>query len=336
MLGDPRRTVTLSPRHRPLVAAALGALAVLAAQPGYRAATHWWATRGALVVVDGHAITRADLERELARRGSAQALDAAGRAVLDDMVELEVLAAAATKAGYADDPEVRRDVKHALAGRYREEHIERPLSDIEISDGAVEAYYQDHLEHYTLPEAARAAIIFLSAPARATEEQRHEIAARAEEVRQQALADGEASDFGALAVRHSDDQASRYRGGDIGWLSKGQEDSRHEPAVIEAIFALQKPGEIAPLLSTAAGVYIVKLIEKKAARPRPLAKVFEEIRRDLLRAQRREREHELYARLQAQVAVRVDEQQIAALGLSQTRTARRAERAPEPWAGATR
>ncbi len=321
--------------RRPVVAVVFGACAAVALQTAYTAAARWWSARSALVVVDGEVITRRDLERELAHRGlGADRLAGAGRAVLEDMVDLEVLAANARRAGYAEDDDVRRDIKHALAGRFRKERIERELRAVDVDEEAVEAYYQEHLDRFTLPEAARAAIIFFAVPSSASEDRRQEIAAKAEGVRQEALGQTGGSDFGPLAVRHSDDQASRYRGGDVGWLSKGQQDSRHEPALLETIFALQQPGEIAPLVSTPSGVFLVKLIEKRPPRVQPLAKVFEEIRQRLLRARRAERERQLYGRATAQVAVHRHEDRIAALGLEAAESAQRAERAPAPWADA--
>lgn len=319
--------------RRPIVAAALGAIAAIALPELYRAASAWSSMRDALVVVDGETIERADLEGELQRRGlGTQSLSRLGRSVLDDMIELEMLAAAARRSGYADDAEVRRDVKHALAGRYRTDTIEAALSDITVDNVEIAAYYDANLAQFTLAEAAHAAIVFLAAPAAGSQERREAAEAKAEELRREVearVAPAE-SHFGPLAVRHSDDQASRYRGGDVGWLEKGQEDSRFEPAVLDAMFALEQPGQIAPVIATEAGFYVVKLLEKKPERARPLAKVAEDIRGRLLRERRAERERELRDRAVAGVEVRVNENQIAALGFAADEPPTRNPKGPNP------
>ncbi len=319
--------------RRPIVAAALGAIAAIALPELYRAASAWSSLRDALVVVDGETIERADLERELKRRGlAAQSLSRLGRSVLDDMVELEMLAAAARRSGYADDADVRYDVKHALAGRYRSETIEAPLSEIAVGNDEIAAYYDANLEQFTLPEAAHAAIVFLAAPAAGSQERREAAEAKAEELRREVearIAPAE-SHFGPLAVRHSDDQASRYRGGDVGWLEKGQADSRFEPAVLDAMFALEQPGQMAPVIATEAGFYVVKLLDKKPERTKPLAAVADEMRARLLRSKRAERERELRDRAVAGVEVRMNESQIAALGFAADEPPTLNPKAPNP------
>lgn len=316
--------------RRPMCAAALGACAAIALPHVYDAARTWWALRGALVVVDGQPITRADLERELRRRDlPAQSLTRTGRSVLDDMVELETLAAAARRAGYADDAEVRRDIKQALAGRYRAATIEGPVDEVAVGDDEVAAYYDANRPQFTLPEAARAAIVLFAVPSGAPEDRRRETMEKAEQARAEARSGG--SEFARLAVRHSDDQASRYRGGEVGWLAKGQADSRLEPAVLDAVFALEQPGDIAPLVATGTGVHLVKLLEKKPERVEPLAKVRDDIRARLLRAKRAERERELRAQATAEVEVRVYETRIAELGLVEQEPETPGREAPAPW-----
>ncbi|MGH7788803.1 MAG: peptidylprolyl isomerase [Candidatus Binatia bacterium] len=313
----------------PIVAGVFGAVAALILPRVYEAATDWWSNRGALVVIDGQAITRADLEHELTRRGLGRALPRTGRVVLDDLVELETLTAAARRAGYADDPDVRLEVKHALAGRYRDATIEGPLSDIAVTNQEIGAYYDANPGEFTLPEAVHAAVVRFAVPAGAPEERQHAILERAEQVRQEAL--GEGADFARLAVRYSDDQATRYRGGDVGWVARGQKDSRLEPAVIDAAFALAQPGEVGPLVPTATGIHLIKLLERKPERMRPLIQVKDDIRARVLRSKRAARERELHARAVAGVEVRVHEERIAELGLAAPDAKERGAEPPQPW-----
>ena len=79
--------------------------------------------------------------------------------------------------------------------------------------------------------------------------------------------------FSDLARVHSDDPATRLQGGDCGWLTQNQSYGSWPPNLIDAIFALGVPGELTPLLETAEGLFIFKLIERKPAEVQPLERV---------------------------------------------------------------
>ncbi len=67
-------------------------------------------------------------------------------------------------------------------------------------------------------------------------------------------------DFAFLAEKHSDEPVSKARGGDLGFISKG--DIGIE-AMDQVIFKM-KEGEISPIVETDFGFHIVKLVERKA------------------------------------------------------------------------
>ena len=112
--------------------------------------------------------------------------------------------------------------------------------------------------------------------------------------------------FGALAVTYSEERASRYQGGDIGWLATG-EANRWPPEVVTAIFALESPGALAPLVETAAGFYLVRLTAREESRLRPLANVRDALRSDLLREKHQMLRAAQSAALAARFPVAVDE-----------------------------
>jgi hypothetical protein len=301
-----------------LVAAVAGALMVLAVQrllllSGHREAQ----SVDAVATVDGQPITVRAFEYEMARRGGGPAAFAdleRRRALLDDMLRVDVLAANARKAGFAAEPDFTRDVTYLLAGRYRQRYIDPELTKISVSDAEVRSYYEQNRERFAIPEARHAALIYFDYEQTAPEEVKREVAERAAKVRSEAEAQHEATDFGALAVRNSADQASRYRGGDIGWLAKGQEDeSRFDARVTDTIFALSSPGELSPLITTSTGIFLIRLLEIKPASMRPLAKVADGIRQQLLAEKRQRRAEELYAAASANVRVEINERRLAAM-----------------------
>lgn len=88
--------------------------------------------------------------------------------------------------------------------------------------------------------------------------------------------------FGRLAVEYSEDQITRYRGGDIGWVRSDRSDSRLDRAVINALFALPQTGAVSDVVETAHGLYVVKLLEDRPERVKPLDAVEPAIRHQLL------------------------------------------------------
>ena len=70
------------------------------------------------------------------------------------------------------------------------------------------------------------------------------------------------ADFAEIAKEQSTDQETRYQGGDMGFLVRGERDEedklRLDPILEEAVFQLE-PGEITPILRTEAGFHILKV-----------------------------------------------------------------------------
>ena len=82
---------------------------------------------------------------------------------------------------------------------------------------------------------------------------------QAEELLKQLQEEG--SDFAELAQRNSDHSETRYDGGDLGFLARGETDEegkpKLDPALEEAAFALQE-GEISPIVQTETAFHILK------------------------------------------------------------------------------
>jgi peptidylprolyl isomerase len=108
-------------------------------------------------------------------------------------------------------------------------------------------------------------------------------------------------DFAALARANSQDAASAANGGDLGFVP----DSLMLPAVRQAADAL-KPGQVSAPVRTPSGFHVVKLIDVRAAAPRPLADVKEPLR-TMLRAQRTQQNARTYlANLAANAPINED------------------------------
>jgi parvulin-like peptidyl-prolyl isomerase len=167
----------------------------------------------------------------------------------------------------------------------------------------------------------RVGVIFLAASARATPERQAELKQRAEELLVQAHGI-DAGGYTQLAQQYSEDQATRYRGGDAGWLTRGDSESRWEHSVVEAAFGLKSIGDVAPLLSTARGFYIVRLVDTRPMTVRPLAEVKEGIKYQLTQARQQQQQTEFLEEVRRNSRIEINQSLLDSLPEPTTRAAR--------------
>lgn len=261
-----------------------------------------------LARVGGVSVTVAEFEREwtrAARSAPAAAFpDVLRRQLLDEMIAFRLRVAAARAAGLDRDPELVASFEQALVRRLDEQWVESHRADLAVTEEEVAAAYAARQESFRLPARLRAALIWIAAAKGAD---RKAAERRAEKALDEARRlPAEPAHFGALAIDYSEEQASRYRGGDIGWLTAG-DSSRWPPEVTAAVFALDRPGALAPLVETADGFYLVRLTAREESRLRPLASVRDALRSDLLREKHRALRAAQSAALAADFPVAVDE-----------------------------
>lgn len=112
--------------------------------------------------------------------------------------------------------------------------------------------------------------------------------------------------FGQLAKEYSDDNATKYRGGDIGWISKGAKIYKWDKQVIDAIFSLKKAGDIGPIIRTSKGLYLLKLIGKKEGTVSSLTQVKEGIEKKLISDKSRKAQKEYYQSLKKELEIKIN------------------------------
>jgi parvulin-like peptidyl-prolyl isomerase len=264
----------------------------------------------ALATIEGRTIRLKDFAAEMKHRAGGRA-DAFARAeereaLLRDMLDFEAVFHRAQEAGFAQKPEIARQIKTFIVQRFIQEQLTGEPELPPISDGEIQEYYNDHASRFAIPEKVRFAVIQFGFSPKATEEKRTEVFRRAETVLAEArVLDAAEHGFGALAQRYSEDQATRYSGGDAGWLARGEE-SRWPAAVSDAAFALANPGDVSPVIKTSNGCYLVRLIEKKVAGHRPLEEVAEAIRYQLAVEKRHQRQQAFYDSLKSGLKIEIN------------------------------
>jgi peptidyl-prolyl cis-trans isomerase D len=145
------------------------------------------------------------------------------------------------------------------------------LEGIAVTDAEIEAHYRDNAAQFQRPERRRASQILLRVPAGSEEADRRSVRDLAESVAARARG-GE--DFASLARSLSQDPDSAARGGDLGFVSRGQ----REPALEQALFGTPV-GEVSPVVESSLGFHVLKIAEAQEGGSAPLAEVRDGIRR---------------------------------------------------------
>ncbi len=232
----------------------------------------------------------AGLQRDLLTRkvseavnGFAVVTDSHVKAVFDYRNEEVKLAYAAVKSSDLEDMvEVVDEELAAWYGEHEQQYLGEPkirlrylffaydegLDDIEVSEEAIRANYEQNRDTYFTPEQRRARHILIKVPGDAGTEVRAEKKKKAEEILALVRQGG---DFEALAREYSEGP-SRLNGGDLGFFSKGA----MVEAFDQAVFQLGV-GEISGVVETVFGYHIIKVEEIKAPSTRTLDEVRDEI-----------------------------------------------------------
>ncbi len=274
---------------------------------------HWVARIG------GQYVSAEQFIDEMRRRGGerpGQFQDMAQkRALLDDLAYRAALVQAAEDSGLARQPDVRRAIDQIVSSRYLQDTLRRTQKDIAVSDAEVEAFYDKSAGDYMVPARKRVAMVKVAVPSGADEAAWSKAEKRAaqalDKARKQNLS---VPHFGSVAREYSDDAASRYRGGVIGWIAELRQDRyRYDPAVLDAVRAMQEAGAFAGPLRGADGVYLVRLVENQPRKERSLAELAPGIRQRLMQERSAESEKTFRAGLMRRIGVQVDETALAAI-----------------------
>ncbi|MES2923508.1 MAG: peptidyl-prolyl cis-trans isomerase [Verrucomicrobiota bacterium] len=271
------------------------------------------ATGDVLAVVGDERITAADFQKEMSRRSADDR--AAG---LEQMIRHKTALVQARAAGFDKEPEMVALVEQLIASRFLEaRHAAGSRSEPVVSEEEINRFYQNHRDRFQKPESVRAGVIYLRSSARADVEKRGELRERATAILDQARGlDPDA--FVMLVRQNSEDQATRYTGGDTGWMRPDDSLPARDAAVVEAAAALRNPGDMAPLLESADGFRIVRLTARQAAGVRPLDEVREAIRYELLQSARAARQNAFFEKLKEGVRIEINEPLLQNLALPDT------------------
>lgn len=219
-------------------------------------------------------ISAAEFEAEMKRRGGTRPGlfqdDVQKRALLDDMLLQRALVAAARQAGLDQQPETRRSIEQLLTSQFLQDTLRKEQKGVSVEEAEIKAYFDANAASYAVPARRRVAMIRIAVAPDADDATWQAAEKRAGEALRKAKAQAASTvHFGALAREYSEDQASRYRGGVIGWITDGRtEGYRHDARLLEAAFALTNAGDYSGVVRGTDGVYVARLVEVQARQER--------------------------------------------------------------------
>ncbi len=279
--------------------------------------------------VDGAPIPLAALQREVTRVRRGESPDGGtetastpaelARALLGPIIDRQLLAARARADGLSiSEAEIQRatDVLADDARRAGEGFPDRLARD-----GETETELHDETREQLLAEAALAKELRVEAPTPAEVKsfaEQHKSESEPEEVRcaQILVASPEEAKslldrlragerFDVLARDHSLSPDAR-QGGDLGFFPRG----RMPPPFDDTCFGL-KPGQLSGIVRSDYGFHVFKLLERRAARKRPLEEVARPVAEQLFAERATQARAALLQALREKAKIEIDEAQLA-------------------------
>jgi len=171
---------------------------------------------------------------------------------------------------------LRREIAAHLRGQ---QWIEKQLAaDVHATEDECQAFYASNLERLSQPTRFRVRHLFLAAPPATPPEILQEKQDAANKLAKR-LSTGE--QLAALSAEASEDDATKERGGDLGFFSAAR-----MPADFIAEVEKLEPGKPNTPLRLHLGFHILQLTDSRAARQMPLEEVLPEITLHLTNAKR--------------------------------------------------
>lgn len=219
------------------------------------------------LITDGITVSPAEVAQEFRWRNEKVAIDYAlikpsDLAATIHPSDADLSAWFARNAAQYQIPEKR-------SGSYALLDLAKLRAGTQVSDDTLRAYYNENINQYKVENRVHVEHILFKTVGM-TDAEIAEIHKKAEDVLKQAK---HGANFEDLAKKYSEDDATKVKGGDLGWIVEGQT----VPEFQQAAFSLPK-GAISDLVKTQYGFHIIKVLDHEDAH----TKSFEEVRDSIL------------------------------------------------------
>jgi parvulin-like peptidyl-prolyl isomerase len=170
-------------------------------------------------------------------------------------------------------------------------------------------------------------MLYVECDPRASEARRREARGRIDEARGRASVFASQNGFGQLAIDYSEDQASRYRGGDLGWIDAASIPPRLPKTVVQTGLDLPQ-GQLSEIIETEKGFYLVMKTDSRGQTTTPMAKVESSLKQSLLGKKRRALEEAFRQEIARIVGVQMNHAALAAVELPREESPKREPQPP--------
>jgi peptidyl-prolyl cis-trans isomerase D len=230
-------------------------------------------TRLMNLALEGIVITPEEAKRDYERRNSKLKIAYIGFKA-DDLKSQVKVSPEELQAYYNNNKEgYREPEKRDLVVLVADQ--DKIANSIEVPEAQLRQMYETRKDSFRTPERVKVRHILFMTTGKSPEEIA-KIKAKAEDVRKQ-IND---KNFADLAKKYSEDPGSKDKGGDLGWVVRGQTVKNFENTAFN-----QKTGQISDLVTTEYGFHIIETQEKQDAHLQPFDEVKAQLASDAKKAQ---------------------------------------------------
>ena len=215
------------------------------------------------LVTAGITVSPAEIDQEFRRRNEKVQIQYA--AIRPEELAPTIHPSDAELSAYFTKNSSKYQVPEKRSARYALLDVDKLRAHSQVGDDALRAYYNAHIDQYKVENRVHPEHILFKTIGK-TDAEIAEIRQKAEDVLKQAR---KGANFEDLAKKYSEDDATKPKGGDLGWIVEGQT----VPEFQQAAFSLPK-GSISDLVKTQYGFHIIKVLDRETAH----TKSFEEVR----------------------------------------------------------
>ena len=215
------------------------------------------------LVTDGITVSPSEVEQEFRRRNEKVQIQYA--AIKPEELAPTIHPSEAELGSYFERNASKYQVPEKRSARYALLDVDKLRAHTQVGDDILRAYYNAHIDQYKVENRVHVEHILFKTIGK-TDAEIAEIRQKAEDVQKQAK---KGADFEDLAKKYSEDDATKPKGGDLGWIVEGQT----VPEFQQAAFS-QPKGSISDLVKTQYGFHIIKVLDRETAH----TKSFEEVR----------------------------------------------------------
>lgn len=265
---------------------------------------------------DGIALTagelKARIDEQVPMLRPAFAQMDAKKMMVDNLLRVDVLAAAAEKEGLQNDPDVRYRIKTVLASKYQMKYLSDPERvKNAIPDAEIAKYYDEHADEFHQPMRVHAAHILVAADASGPG--RVKKLAQARKLLRRVVAEEKKnrSAFAIIASQSSDDAETKAKGGDLMYKSREALEKAMGVKFADLVFAAGDDQTVTEVVEASDGFHLIHVYGRAEAMDENLEEAKPVIVRALLTEWKAKAFEDLVKSLREELHVTVDDAVLA-------------------------